>query len=70
MADEVYYVEKILDKKIENGAPRYFIKWQGYGPKHNSWEPAGNLPKNTVDEFESLLSKRPVAKKQTAKRSE
>jgi hypothetical protein len=31
MADDIYVVEKILDKRIiENGQIEYFIKWFGY----------------------------------------
>jgi hypothetical protein len=27
-------VERILDFQV-----RYLVKWEGYGPEHNSWEP-------------------------------
>lgn len=28
--DEIYYVEKILDKRFENSKNEYLIKWKGY----------------------------------------
>jgi hypothetical protein len=28
--DDIYYVEHIVDKKIEKGRPLYLIKWQGF----------------------------------------
>ena len=50
--DTFYYVEKILDRKVENGELRYLIKWQGYSSKDNSWEPEGNLKARAmVEEF-------------------
>lgn len=27
---DIYYVNKILDKKIEHGRVKYLINWQGY----------------------------------------
>ena len=32
----------------------YLIKWQGYGPKHSSWEPESNLPQELIDVHSSL----------------
>jgi hypothetical protein len=29
--EEVYVVEKILDKRIVNGSTEYLLKWKGYG---------------------------------------
>ena len=37
--DEVYEVEKILD----NRDSQYLVKWVGYGPEANTWEPVENL---------------------------
>ena len=38
-----FYVEKILDHRLVSkgrGKSReYLLKWKGYGPVHNSWEP-------------------------------
>lgn len=28
--EEIFYVEKILDKKIEHGKAKYLIRWRGY----------------------------------------
>lgn len=36
-------VEKIIGKKIVRGEAKYLLKWVGFSPKYNSWEPAGNL---------------------------
>ena len=41
--EEAYEVEKILDSKYSRGRLEYLVKWKGYGPEHNSWEPESNL---------------------------
>ncbi|KAH8277921.1 hypothetical protein KR018_010337, partial [Drosophila ironensis] len=38
-----YLVEKICGKRFEQGRPQLLIKWLGYGPQHNTWEPMENL---------------------------
>ncbi|KAF8753261.1 hypothetical protein RHS01_06869 [Rhizoctonia solani] len=37
--EEEYEVEQILDSKRQRGKWFYLIKWKGYGPEDNSWEP-------------------------------
>lgn len=42
--DEVYIVEKVLGKRISNkNGIEYKIKWKGFGPKYNTWEPKENV---------------------------
>ncbi|KAF8700886.1 hypothetical protein RHS03_06602, partial [Rhizoctonia solani] len=37
--EEEYEVEQIIDSKRQQGKWFYLIKWKGYGPEDNSWEP-------------------------------
>lgn len=34
---DVFEVEKILRTKIVKGKKLYLVRWEGYGPKHDSW---------------------------------
>jgi hypothetical protein len=42
-----YVVEDILSHRVVGSGKRarkqYLVKWQGYGPEHNSWEPEAKL---------------------------
>merc|ERR1719203_2462828 len=41
---EAFEVEKILDKRVEDGVTKYLIKWAGFDKEEdNTWEPKGNL---------------------------
>ncbi|KAF8756857.1 hypothetical protein RHS01_03817 [Rhizoctonia solani] len=37
--EEEYEVEQIINSKKQRGKWFYLIKWKGYGPEDNSWEP-------------------------------
>jgi hypothetical protein len=51
---EEYEVEKLLDIKYENGEKYYLVKWKGFGPSENTWEPIKNLihSRDMIKEFE------------------
>ena len=49
---DAYYVDRILDvRDIEDTSStkrKYLVRWQGYGPEHDTWEPHNNLPPTTT----------------------
>lgn len=49
-----YNVERIIDKRIENGVVLYHVKWEGYPPSSNTWEPVENMGRcdDIVKKFE------------------
>jgi hypothetical protein len=38
-----YVVQKILDHKVENGIHLWKVRWKGYGPEEDTWEPASSF---------------------------
>ena len=52
MADELteeFYVELILDDNIDSlGKQTFLVRWFGYGPEYDSWEPKENFNDNTL----------------------
>jgi hypothetical protein len=52
--EDVYEVEKILEKRLVGKRLQYLVKWEGYGIEQATWEPVSNLSnvKNIVKEFE------------------
>ena len=55
-SNDIYYIEKILDKRKVNGKPEYKIKWEGYPLNQSTWEPLENLQTamELVREFDKL----------------
>ena len=50
---EEYEVEKILDSRHYRKQLQYLVRWKGYGPKDDSWQPVKNLSgaKELITEF-------------------
>ena len=40
---DIFYVEDIIDSRTHNGKQEYKIRWKGYGPADDTWEPTSNL---------------------------
>lgn len=56
--EEVYKVEKIINRRIKDGIVEYRIKWLGYDSSENTWEPEENLDCiEIVEEFLEAQSK-------------
>jgi hypothetical protein len=37
--EEIFTIEKLLDKRYPGPKVQYLVKWKDYGDEHNSWEP-------------------------------
>ena len=54
--EDVYEVEDIKEKRRrKDHVWEYPIKWKGYGPEHNSWEPWPNIPAKALQIFWSSV---------------
>merc|ERR1712113_856863 len=52
-ANRLYQIDQIIDKRKINGIWKYLIKWEGYGPESNTWEPRENICKQFLCQFEN-----------------
>ena len=43
MEDAAFEVERIVDCVVENGVPRYLVRWTGLAAGEDTWEPAENF---------------------------
>lgn len=51
-ADDIYQVERILKERSRQGKRQFYIKWRGYSPHFNTWEPEENiLDKRLIEMF-------------------
>ena len=38
-------MDKILDHKVDKGIHLWRVRWKGYGPEEDTWEPASHFMK-------------------------
>ena len=38
-----YVVDKIVDHRVEKEVHYWRVRWKGYGPEEDTWEPASNF---------------------------
>lgn len=54
--EEEFEVETILDSRLRRGRLEYLVRWKGYTPEHDSWEPERNL-ENTPEQIVAFRSR-------------
>ena len=65
--NDIYYVEKILDRRKVNDRLEYKIKWEGYPMNQSTWEPLENL-RTAMELVEEYDREHPFPKKLTGKK--
>jgi hypothetical protein len=60
--EEEYLVAEILDSKMFRGRLKFKIKWEGYGPEHDSWEYAAEV--HAPEKVADFYRKNPAAPRQ------
>jgi chromobox protein 5 len=41
--EQQWNVERILDENRKRGKSKFLVRWEGWTPEHDSWEPEENL---------------------------
>lgn len=59
---EVYKVESILKNRInkKTGKKEYFIKWEGYNNRYNTWEPKEHINKTFLLKYEKSIEEKEI----------
>lgn len=65
----LWEIERLLDERGEGAKRQYLVRWKGFGPEHDTWEPRKQLMLDSPDsvsgfeqwqaDMRSQLSKRP-----------
>jgi hypothetical protein len=52
-----YKVEQLLDKRVERvgrkDIVKYLVRWEGYGPEDDTWEPISHIDSDLITEYEA-----------------
>jgi hypothetical protein len=61
--EESFEVAEILDSRRRYNKIQYLVRWEGYGPEDDTWEPIENLEgsREALDEFHARYPKKPRA---------
>lgn len=55
---DLYAVDRVIDKRKRNGVTQYRIRWAGFDPAEDTWEPLENIMVRTyVEEFEAARAR-------------
>jgi len=56
LEDDEFYVDKIIDHKIEGKSTHYLVRWKGYDQGDDSWENEKNLdcPEKLQEYWDSI----------------
>ncbi|XP_067135066.1 chromobox protein homolog 8-like [Centruroides vittatus] len=64
VGERVFAAECIQKKRIRKGRVEYLVKWKGWSPKYNTWEPEENiLDVRLLEAFEASQKERDSTKK-------
>ncbi|XP_077137982.1 chromobox protein homolog hpl-1-like [Ranitomeya variabilis] len=57
---EQFVVEEIIDSRIRRNRLQYLIRWQGYPPEEDSWEPVENInAQQKISRFHQRFPEKP-----------
>ena len=69
-----YTVDRVLDHRDKRSGRRtvgeYLVRWEGYGPEHNTWEPQANMSSaaEAISDYWAFLSSKKSAADAVGKR--
>lgn len=52
-ANNIFMVERLVDRRWRKGRSEYLVKWLNYDPVDNTWEPRANINHLLCDQFDA-----------------
>lgn len=52
-AENRFKVDRLLDKRVDGRRVFYLVRWEGYGPEDDLWEPASHIDNDLIADFEA-----------------
>jgi len=66
-ANNMFIIQDLLVKRVQaDGTTEYLVSWEGFNQKHNSWEPADQLPTLAIQLFKTRAKRKHSKKKHAA----
>ena len=68
--DQIFDAEGITKKRERKGRVEYLVKWKGWSPKYNTWEPEENiLDLRLIQQYERKQVLKAMANKASGKKA-
>ena len=68
--DQIFDAEGITKKRERKGRVEYLVKWKGWSPKYNTWEPEDNiLDLRLIQQYERKQVLKAMANKASGKKA-
>jgi hypothetical protein len=51
-------IDCILARRFRRGQREYLVRWEGYGPEEDTWEPRSNFDATAANDFDNCVTRR------------